>query len=444
MAKDITTGVLVRSDEVAWATLKQAKAGIECVAEGGDEASLSEIKTAVVLALNSTDVLLRVMEFPLVDDDEIAEMVELQVDKFSPFPIDQMVVSHEVISRDESSISVLVAAAKEKAVDVAAVVLKQHGYKIERVDVALLGLWKNIVDAGALVSDGRETLVIVSSDSIDVVTHENAVPMAISCLGGLPDLSDASVANDISQEISHLLVGLEIEHGRAPHQQITLWTNGGNSIFVAALKSVCDMEVFEKSLGILPTVEHGVALRSLKEGKGQVAGGGLLDLTPEAWRLASASKRSKRSMIIAALAVLSVWVLVVAGGLGWLKFEGIRLNKLKKVDTEWLDPANKVRQLRLQVSMIERYTDHTYSALECLREISGMQPEGVDLSSFTYRKGEGVGIDGEADSGSLVNQFNEALNKSALFVNVKPGTRTRTKQGRHRFSFDITFPKEEL
>ena len=40
MAKDITTGVLVRSDEVAWATLKQVKAGIECVADGGDESSL--------------------------------------------------------------------------------------------------------------------------------------------------------------------------------------------------------------------------------------------------------------------------------------------------------------------------------------------------------------------------------------------------------------------
>ena len=439
MAKGITTGVLVRSDEVAWATLQQSKAGIECVAQGSDESSLEEIKTPVVMALPSADVLLRVMEFPLVDDDELEGMVELQVDKFSPFPIDQMVVSHEVLYRGDSGISVLVAVAKEKVVDQAADVLKAHGHKIQRVDVALLGLWRNIVDTGVLATESRETLVIVSVDSIDVLTHENGVLMALSCLGSLPDLSDESVAVDISQEVSHLLMELEVEHGRASQQQITLWSNDITPVFGDTLKNSCGMEVDNKSLGILPALANGVALRGIGE-----AGGALLDLTPESWRVASAAKRSKRQLIIATFAVLFVWILVVGGGLGWLKFEEIRLKQLEMVNAKWSEPANEVRQLRLQVSMIERYTDHTYSALESLREISRLQPEGVDLSSFSYRKSEGLDIDGEADSGILVNQFNEALNKSEMFVNVKSGARTRTRKGRHRFSFDITFPKEEF
>ncbi len=438
MAKGITTGVLVTSDEVAWASMQQSKDGAKSIAEGRGESSLEEIKSAVVMALPSTDVLLRVMEFPLVDDDELEGMVELQVDKFSPFPIDQMVVSHEVLVRSDSGVSVLVAAAKEKSVDEAAEILK--GHKIERVDVALLGVWRNIVDAGGLVSEGRETLVIVSGVSIDVLTQENGVPMAMSCLGSVPDLDDASIVSDISQEVSHLLMGLEVEHGRASHQQITLWSNDINHVFGDALKNTCSMEVCNKSLGILPAIANGVAIRST----GGAGSNDLLDLTPESWRSASAAKRSKRQLIIAALSVLIVWVLMVGGGFGWFKFEKIRLKQLELVDAKWSEPANEVRQLRLQVSMIERYTDHTYSALECLREISRMQPDGVDLSSFTYRKSEGLDIDGEADSGILVNQFNEALNKSEMFINVKPGARTRTRKGRHRFSFDITFPKEEF
>ena len=86
--------------------------------------------------------------------------------------------------------------------------------------------------------------------------------------------------------------------------------------------------------------------------------------------------------------------------------------------------------------MIERYTDRSDSALEVLREVSQLLPEGVDLTSFSYRKGAILDIAGEADSGLLVTQFNESLNQSPLFVEVKPGTRTSSK-GRHRFSFDI-------
>jgi len=115
--------------------------------------------------------------------------------------------------------------------------------------------------------------------------------------------------------------------------------------------------------------------------------------------------------------------------------------KLEEDEVRWMEPANEVRRLRLQVDMIERYTDRTHSALECLREISALQPQGLDLTSFTYRKGEGLDLDGEADSGPLVNEFNEKLNQSKLFADVKPGTRTLTRKGRHRFGFDISFPE---
>ena len=127
-----------------------------------------------------------------------------------------------------------------------------------------------------------------------------------------------------------------------------------------------------------------------------------------------------------------------------MKVEKIRLERLKKADEELARPANQVRKLRLQANMIERYTDRTYSALECLREISGMLPDGVDLMSFNYRKGVSMDIDGEADSPQLVSSFNGALNGSKLFSEVKPGTKTLTKTGRQRFSFDIKFPEEQL
>jgi hypothetical protein len=455
MAKDMATGVLVTPEAVAWATLRHAKEGPECAAEGRyerlveeesgveEESSvapqpLAEIKSSVVLALPPTQLLMRVLEFPAVGDDELADMVELQVDKFYPFPIDQMVVAHEVLSRDEQNCAVLVAAAKETAIDEAADVLKAQGLRIRRVDVALMGRWKTIGDAGQLAKAGRETLVIVSEGTVEVLTHESGTPIALSCLGRTPDLTDAGMADDIAQEVAHLLMGLEVERGRhADGSAITLWSEEPLAVFGAALQQACDVAVGERSLGMLPPVAHGVALR-------EMTGDALLDLTPSLWRQTETSKRTRRQMLVAGLSVLGAWGLFVGGGLGWLAFEKGRLAQLEEDEVRWLEPANEVRRLRLQVNMIERYMDHTYSALECLREISAIQPQGVDLTSFTYRKGEGMDIDGEADSGPLVNQFNEALNQSELFNDVKPGTRTMTRKGRHRFSFDITFPEVTL
>jgi Tfp pilus assembly protein PilN len=186
----------------------------------------------------------------------------------------------------------------------------------------------------------------------------------------------------------------------------------------------------------MPSATYGAVTRTLQ-------GGGLLDLTLDSWRLSASAKRDRRRLLGLSVIILCVWGVLVGSGLGWIELEKMRLGRLKKEDEELAGPANKVRKLRLQASMIERYTDRTYSALECLREISRLLPDGVDLTSFSYRKGESIDIGGEADSGTLVNRFNEALNQSKLFGDVKSGAHTLTKKGRRRFSFDIKFPENK-
>jgi Tfp pilus assembly protein PilN len=445
MAKDTTTGILVTPDVVEWAALRRSKGAIQIVDEGrvdrdegdpsGVASSLAAIKSPVVLSLSSTQLLLRVMELPSVDDEELAGMVELQVDKFSPFPVDQMVVSHEVLTRGESKCTVVVAVARQQTVDDAGSVLNEQGIRISRVDAALLSRWKSMSDSGQLTRDGRETLVVVSDDTVEVLTHESGRLIGLSCLGRVGDLEDAQIAAEIAKEVAHVVVAIEVERGRAGSHQITLWSDSETTApFAQALRQACEGDVKEQPLGILPSTVQGTAARAL-------TGGALIDLTPQSWRAAKSSKRFRRQMLGSAVAVLAVWGLLVGGGLGWLAFEQARLDALNGEADRLLAPANEVRRLRLQVNMIERYTNHTYSALECLREISQVLPEGADLTSFTYRKGEGVDIGGEADSGRLVSAFNEALNRSALFSEVRPGTRTLTKKGRHRFGFDIKFPE---
>ena len=98
--------------------------------------------------------------------------------------------------------------------------------------------------------------------------------------------------------------------------------------------------------------------------------------------------------------------------------------------------------MRRRVAMIEPYTDKADSALECLREVSRAKPDGIDITSFAYRKGDGVKLTGDADSSGLVIDFNRQLSLSQLFSEVISGAQTVSK-GKYRFQLDLKLPGGE-
>lgn len=449
MAVDAALAVTEFPDgRTAWASWRRGRGGADITAEGffgpeGSTATAIPDKTAArtgILALPSRHMVMRVLEFPVTDPAELTAMTELQVDKFAPFPLDQMVVSHEVLAQQEGRSIVLAVAARIAVVSEAGqrVRAAHGGLQIARVDALLLGRWQTLRKAGQIEDKGRETLVLVDEVGVDVLTHESGVPVGLSGLGDVPELIDTASAGDLAQEIMHLLMGIEVERGRQEQSVITVWSDGRDvSALIGALQSRVSMPVRQRLLGTLPSAVSGVAGRAALG-----TGTRLLDLTPPAWRQTEASHDFRRRLILITGILLGGWLLLAAGGWGLMAWQRARVAQLRAAELRWLDPANAVRRLRMQAQLIQRYMDRRTSALECLREVSMLQPSGVDLASFTYRKGDGLKLEGEADSGALVIEYNEKLNASELFETVKAGSVTMTPKGRHKFSFEIAFKKE--
>lgn len=446
MATELTAAVTEHSDSTAaWVMVRSGRGGPEIeegvFSPGSDQREgRGPLKGAsVVLAVPSHQIVMRVLELPAADPDELAGMVSLQVDKFSPFPLDQMVVSHEVLARREGGCAVLAVAARCSMVNAAGQRFKDAGIKICRVDALLLGRWQTLMDSGQLAKDGRETLVLVDGGGVDILTHEAGIPVALSGLGEVPSAGDAATASDLAQEIEHLLMGLEAERGRVSLSSIAVWSQANEGHALAeALQVRLKKSVKENALDRLPSAVSG----TVKRAQNPAIVGTLLDLTPPAWRTVERGHLFRRRLILATGALLGGWLLLAGIGWGGVAWQRAQVQRLKAAELRWMEPANAVRRLRTQVQMIRRYMDRRTSALECLREISLLQPPGVDLTSFTYRKGDGMELVGEADSGALVIQYNEKLNASPLFASVKAGPRTLTSKQRHRFSFEITFEKE--
>jgi hypothetical protein len=390
----------------------------------------------VAVGLPSHQILIRVIDLPPVAPSELASMVELQIDKFSPFPVEAMVVSHEIIRRTDENCRVLVAAVRQTLVDAAGETLNAAGVDPVRVDATVLGWWRLLKDARALEGETRHVVIILDGACRDIAVFQDDLPVVVRSLSLESDASQEDVARELAEEVTSTLMSLELEHGVAAHCSVGVWHRGDvpNGI-KHEIETVCGCPVRTHSLGGLPPVSEGLARR-------QADGDGHLDLTPQSWRLAEKARLFKKKMAFTAGGVLGVWLLCMGGVFIGLAMQNLRLSNLQADAEEWRGPAMAVRDLRRRVSVIRQYTDRRSSALECLRELCVILPEGVELTQFSYRKEEVLKVSGQAPTVAQIYAFKRKLDSSELFGNVTlEGPRYDPRRKRQVFEVDIRLPE---
>lgn len=456
MGREYITGLVFRRGALHWTTLQglqevAASGRLDPAAEGtAPEAagegpvtgpSVDRIREQaqqwrgrLTLGLNAEDVLLRVLDVPTVDANELPPMVELQVDKLSPFPIENMVVGHEVLRRGESSTVVLAAAVRDTVVQRLGDALHSAGLYPQRVDVAAMAWWQLLLDAERIESGGRHAVFRFEAGAPEFLVYQDHVPIVFHSMGGMEDLQGASLVGEMAREVTYALMSLEMEHGAQPLLSASAWCAGDwPGGLTAALAEACGCEVRTFPLADMPPLSQGLARRfALRAG---------LNLMPGPWVAQRAARRFRKRMVAAVAAVVGVWFLGMGGLFGALYVEEHRLGILEASLAAWEQPALEVREMRRRVSTIRRYKDDSRSVLECLREISALQPPGIELTSFTYRKGESTRLVGEADSRALILTFAQALGTSTLFDRVNLGAQTADRQAdKVRFEMDLILP----
>jgi hypothetical protein len=149
-------------------------------------------------------------------------------------------------------------------------------------------------------------------------------------------------------------------------------------------------------------------------------------------------------MLAVAVTLVGLWGVAAMGVYGGLRYEESRLAALRAERERWRQPALDVRTLRRRVFMIERYNDFSRSSLECLREICLLQPAGVELTSFTYRKDDSVKLSGRAANVGQVYDFKSKLDASALFGETTlTGPTLDRRTNEQIFGIDIQLPGGE-
>jgi hypothetical protein len=189
-----------------------------------------------------------------------------------------------------------------------------------------------------------------------------------------------------------------------------------------------------RSVESLPPASEGLARRMAD----RLFNIGCIDLTPPAHRLMDRLRVSRRRMAAAALFVAGFWVAAVGGFAGYYFFQQQRLASLEGMRDQLKAPAVEVRAIQSRVALVQKYMSVSNSVLECLRAICVGQPQGVDLTSFSFKKAESTRFTGDAEDSGLVYNFKTALDASGVFTDTSlKGPNVELRKGKQVYTFEM-------
>jgi len=308
------------------------------------------------------------------------------------------------------------------------------------VDAALMGWWRLLHDADKIPESGRHVAVVFDQDDTpEVIIAQDGIPILMRTIA-VPDGDEEEQAIGLAREIGFSMLSLELEHGVCSERSATVWGRGDIPETVTAnLHEQCECPVETDDLDALPARTEGIARRSLDNN--------IIDLTPPEWREQESAQRFKKQVLLWSGIFVGIWLILLVGLLGGVYYQERLLRNLESERDEWAEPAQEVSDIRRRVGVIREYANQEQSSLEVFRELAINMPEGVLLTSFTYRKGEAVKIVGEADTTDQVYDFKGKLDQSTLFEEVRlngPQSIRRSRSAKKwGFDMDLRLPRTE-
>jgi Tfp pilus assembly protein PilN len=427
-----------RGQQLEWTTLTEQKRGWDVAGHGTeplsaapDAAQIQSLAAQwperVWLTLPAAQALLRVVTLPTVEAGELRGMAELQLDKFSPFTSDTMVMALEVLSRHEKSTRVLIAAAQRDVVAALAAPILSAGLLPAGVGIDMLGWWRNLRAAGQLANQGHELVVILTAAGAELMAQQDGQPLLFRTLG-----QNISSSTELIEELHFALLSLEAEWG-AVTPRLTLWrTPDVPTALVEALQAHAELRATIQDLSTLPSLTEGVARRVVEATETTI------NLVLPEWPATAQRRKIRRRLTAAATVVGGLWALSLVTLIGGSQWQQHRVTQLQH-DLALLEkPAAEVRQQQARLRLLQQYADPTGSALECLRNISTALPDGVKITSLTFAKGQSINLRGEADDAKNIYTFQQGLKNAACFKQVQLHGITPPSGKRAHTGFGVT------
>ena len=373
------------------------------------------------LSLPLSRLIVKVVRVPADQAEDATSVAARVLQSMSPYPDEPLTVSCEKLRETPDGVDVLAVALPESATDDIADALDAAKLSVTRVDATVLGqlrgMWSEIApdgDAGA-----RRMLVVGGPDCTSVFVLDGTVPCEVRAV---------SPESDISREALLSLLAAESFAGARALSEVVVAGDVPGADALAALAPV-------RRIGSVPDPAPGLAERA----EDPLSANAL----PSSWREVLEETRFKAKLKGFLIVAGVVWALAMGILFGVPLAYGYMTDHQKALSREHARAYSEVKEMRDKVRLVQKYSDHSRSALEILKAVSDRLPAGVELTSWNFRRGESVRVSGEASETSPVYQFKDRLVDTGAFEGGVTLSPIRSQGGKQKFDIECKFVADE-
>lgn len=365
--------------------------------------------------------------------DTAEEALRLQAETLSPFEEGAYAMGVEPLGQRGEEAEYLVAVASDASLDGL-----WHDWLAARgllgrlrLDLSGLGWLRGMLERRPALAEGCWLAALRAGQEQLILLLREGRPLEMRALP--PEAADA----DFARETTLALAQAAMAGVRAPEGAVLFAKNPEAG---EPLREVLGQEPTFEPLGDDEAAEallqRGLRLRAEE--------GATFDLTPQAWRDEAKAARQRRMMLAAGSALGALWLL---GAATLFLLPKAYAHRAKVAQTR-LDAQHaayeEVLDLRERVSLIERYQDRSFSALEMLRLLCEAKAEGMVFLSLTYRQKQALRLAGTTEATADVYAFKDALQKDPRVREVRINRLVQDgKTRKQRFDVEILFAVEE-
>lgn len=396
--------------------------------EGGKLRTLSSsvVPGEAVLGLPLSSLIVKMVRVPGESRDDPVAFATPVLQAMSPYPDEPLTVSCEKVCDEGDSIVVLAAALPESSADGIAEALDAAKLSVTRIDALAIGGLRGLWGALDTSSPARRLVLMGGVDCISLVIIDGDMPCVVRALG---------CAGELKREITLSLLEAEDFGGPKPLAEIVVT----GDVPADGLEEFAPVRRVETG--------EDAALAGVAE---RTADPGALNALPASWRGVLEETRFRKKLVRRLSVALGIWAGAMLVLFGVPAVYGMMTDHQKSLSKEHARQYRAVDEMRRKVRLVQKYSDHARGALEIMKAVSDRLPQGVTLSSWNYKRDEGVKVDGEADEASLVYSFKDEMAAAAgedgeevVFRDVRLGGPKMGRGGKQTFSLDCRYSTEE-
>ena len=376
---------------------------------------------------------IRLLNLPSSDPQEVADMVDLQVGKQTPYSRDEIISGYKIVGTDSTGYTrVLLAIVQRSVVRQRFAVLENSGLDIARMSISTEGVLNWYLSGGV---DPPQTLgaadVIIDIDSAHsdlLIIADNQPVFTRSILVGADEMG-----SDFEQWSARFIqeVGrsLEIYRGENARDEPKRLLLTGAGLHVRELIERMDQQFDLEVEGLISTrnveisddliVPEGVSLTPLI-GLALVATNVAFNMVPDAVQVRRTLEARARTLTLTGVLVIAILFALSVACSARIYFKDTLLERLKDEQDRIQGPASDVSRKERAVEWWYARLDSGVSPARVLAELHRQIIPEVHLERIDFEYGERplVTLIGIAQSRSDRKKFERSLVDSLLFENV--------------------------